>query len=233
MTVQSEMLGMLRTVAGALGADLRVRLVFVGGCTSVLFITDEATLETLRATEDVDLIVDLAGYSDWTELQATLRKRGFSEAHDDTVTCRMRLGGLKVDFMPDDASILGFTNRWYAEGIATAVTFSLTETLNIRHLTPQLFIATKLEAYLGRGEGDLLASRDMEDILQVIEGRPAIVEEVRRANHNVRQFIAEQFTSLLRAADFEYFLEGNIRGGPEDRLHVVSDRFIALSAAGG
>jgi len=64
MIVKDLLLGMLETVAEALGADLRERLVFVGGCTTVLFITDELRLRTLRATDDVDLIVALAGYSD-------------------------------------------------------------------------------------------------------------------------------------------------------------------------
>ncbi len=60
-TAKGQLFQMLETVAGALGSDLRKRLVFVGGCTTVLFITDDITLEDVRATDDVDLIVDLAG----------------------------------------------------------------------------------------------------------------------------------------------------------------------------
>lgn len=73
------------------------------------------------------------------------------ESPEDEVICRMRLGELKVDFMPDDESILGFSSRWYAKGIGIAVTCPLDEALNIKRLTPELFVATKLEAYLGRG----------------------------------------------------------------------------------
>ncbi|WP_213286685.1 hypothetical protein [Bradyrhizobium sp. sGM-13] len=231
MTVRGQLLQMLQTVAEALGDDFRERLVFVGGCTTALFITDEVTLEGVRATDDVDLIVDLAGYSDWAELQVQLREKGFSESHDDTVICRMRLGELKVDFMPDDADILGFSNRWYAKGIATAVTCPLTDTLDIRRLTPELFIGTKLEAYLGRGEGDLFTSRDLEDILLIVDGRPEIVAEVLAADDDIRQFIAEQFAALLDNPEFDYFLEGNIRG-PEGRVDIVRKRFIALSGGG-
>jgi hypothetical protein len=85
---------MLETVAGALGSDLRDRLVFVGGCTTVLFITDDITLEDVRATDDVDLIVDLAGYLEWAQLQDQLRQKGFAESPDDDVICGMRLGEL-------------------------------------------------------------------------------------------------------------------------------------------
>jgi len=144
----------------------------------------------------------------------------------------MRLGELKVDFMPDDAKILGFSNRWYAKGIATAVPCALTEALNIRILTPELFIATKLEAYIGRGETDLFANRDLEDILQVVDGRPEIVDEVLRAETKVRQFIAEQFRLLLGMDDFDYFIEGNVRGSI-GRVDMVRNRFIDLSLSTG
>lgn len=231
MTVRDQLLRMLQTVAEALGSDLRERLVFVGGCTTALFMTDEITLEGVRATDDVDLIVDLAGYAAWAEMQARLRERGFAESHEDTVICRMRLGGLKVDFMPDDPKILGFTNRWYAKGIATAVTHPLTGTLDIRRLAPELFVATKLEAYLGRGRGDLLASRDLEDILLIVDGRPEIVAEVLAADDEIRQFIAEQFAALLQDRAFDHFLEGNIRG-PQGRADIVRRRFEAMSAGG-
>lgn len=90
----------------------------------------------------------------------------------------MNLGELKVDFMPDDEAIIGFSNRWYARGIETAVRAKLEDSLVIRHLTPPLFIATKLEAYRGRGEGDLIGSRDAEDILLLVDGREALADEI-------------------------------------------------------
>ncbi len=66
-TVKGQLLLMLETVANALGDDLRKRLVFVGGCTTALFITDEVVLESVRATDDVDLIVDLVGRAQWAQ----------------------------------------------------------------------------------------------------------------------------------------------------------------------
>jgi predicted nucleotidyltransferase len=150
----------------------------------------------------------------------------------DEVICRMRLGDLKVDFMPDDEEILGFSNRWYAKGIETAVTLALTDELNIRRLTPELFVATKLEAYLGRGQGDLLMSRDLEDILLVIDGRKEIVAEIQQADANTEKFIAEQFAALLKNPDFDHFLAGNIRG-PEGRVDIVRERFVTISRSGG
>jgi predicted nucleotidyltransferase len=231
-TVRGQLLQMLQTVASALGGELRERLVFVGGCTTALFITDEITLEGVRATDDVDLIVDLVGFAEWAKLQEQLRQKGFAESQDDAVICRMRLGDLKVDFMPDDEEILGFSNRWYAKGIETAVTLALTDELNIRRLTPELFVATKLEAYLGRGQGDLFMSRDLEDILLVIDGRKEIVAEIEEADADIRKFISEQFAELLKNPEFDHFLAGNIRG-PEGRVDFVRERFVTISRGGG
>ncbi len=226
-TVQGQLLHMLESVAMALGDDLRERLVFVGGCTTALFITDKITLEDVRATDDVDLIVDLAGYAAWADLQAQLREKGFSESSDDDVICRMRLGELKVDFMPDDEAILGFSNRWYAKGIESATKHALTDDLEIKLLTSALFVATKLEAYKGRGGGDLLMSRDMEDILLVVDGREELFAEIQATDEDIRSYIAEQLGSICAQDDFEAFLTGNIRG-PEGRVVLVQERIDTI-----
>ncbi|WP_273793768.1 hypothetical protein [Brucella anthropi] len=228
MTVQSHLKEMLKAVAVALGDELRARLVFVGGCTTALYITDPIILEGVRMTDDVDLIVDLAGFAEWAELVGRLRERGFAEAAEDDVICRMKLGDLKVDFMPDDAEILGFTNRWYAEGIETAVPAMLDEALEIRHLTPPLFVATKLEAYRGRGGGDLIGSRDAEDILLLVDGREELVKEITAAASDIRIYSAEQITAMLEDHNFEHFLQGNVRG-PSGRADIVYERLIAIS----
>lgn len=116
---------MLQIVAEALGSDLLSKVAFVGGCTTALFITDDVTRESVRFTEDVDLIVHVLGYNGWYAMLEDLRPRGFVESPQDDITCRLRLRQtgkpeLIVDFMPDDASVLGFTNRWYAEALASA-----------------------------------------------------------------------------------------------------------------
>jgi predicted nucleotidyltransferase len=230
MSVQGELLEMLETVADALGDDLRQQMVFVGGCSTAVLITDEITLQEVRATDDVDLIVGLTGMMQWMQLQQILNSKGFTVSGEDGLICRMRLGRLKVDFMPDDPSILGFSNRWYKEGIQTATKYVLPSGRMIKHLTAPLFLATKLEAYAGRGQNDPLGSHDLEDIINVVDGRPELVEEVRAASGEVRTYVAEQFQALLRHADFEYFLHGNIRG-PEGRVATVRQRVTELSAA--
>lgn len=224
MTVQGKLKEMLIAVAEALGDDLRSRLVFVGGCTTALYITDPVTLENVRATDDVDLIVDLAGFAAWAELMETLRQRGFAEAPDENVLCRMKLGDLKVDFMPADPAIVGFSNRWYERGIETAVSAALGEGIEIRRLTAPLFIATKLEAYRGRGGGDLIGSRDAEDTLLLVDGREELADEIANADTDIKTYIAEQIGAVLADPNFDHFLQGNSRPHRSCRHRLRSPR---------
>lgn len=226
--INPALLDILRTVASALGVDLRERLVFLGGSVTALLITDRVTLKDVRTTDDVDLIINLAGYPGWTELLEQLRAKGFSESAQDSVICRLRLGRLKVDFMPDDPNILGFSNRWYAKAIDTANTYRLSDELNINLIAPEMFIATKLEAYLSRGNDDLFSSKDAEDILLIIDGRPELIDEISASDEEVRRFISEQIKAMIDNPDFYDFVEGNVRS-PEGRSDIVRDRFLAIS----
>jgi len=53
-------------------------LVFVGGCTTGLLITDPAA-SPVRATDDVDVIVEVASYAEYARFSKRLRNLGFSE----------------------------------------------------------------------------------------------------------------------------------------------------------
>jgi hypothetical protein len=119
---------MIEMVARALGDDLLKEVAFVGGCTTGLLITDEFSKEEVRYTDDVDLIINVVGHAQWVAFQDQLRAKGFRECIEDDVICRMRLGELKVDFMPDDETILGFSNRWYAAALEGAQDYQLTDT---------------------------------------------------------------------------------------------------------
>ena len=67
-------IGMIAAVARHLG-ELRDKVVFVGGCATGLFITDPAVPE-VRATQDVDVIVEVASRLDYCRLEEELRQRG-------------------------------------------------------------------------------------------------------------------------------------------------------------
>lgn len=179
-------------------------LVFVGGCATGLLITDEAAAG-IRPTKDVDAIVEVASYSEYSRLSDRMRALGFREdTAVDAPLCRWRHHHLIVDLMPTDVSILGFTNRWYRSAMQFALTASIVGR-DVRIVDPVHFIATKLEAFHGRGPDDITASHDLEDIVMVIDGRPEIVAEIEGAEGGVRVYVAAEIARLLGDP---VFLEG-------------------------
>jgi hypothetical protein len=58
-------------------------------------------------------------------------------------------------------------------------------------------MATKLEAFHGRGRGDHLGSRDLEDIVLLVDGRESLVDEVLEAASDVRAYLTDEVGALL------------------------------------
>lgn len=227
---RTMMLQMLEEVAGALGEELCEQVAFVGGCTTVLLITDEYTLESIRGTDDVDLVIHLTGTADWYRLEEKLKPRGFKNTGQDSVTCRLRLGQLKVDFMPTQANVLGFANTWFVGGLERAIGYTLPNGTRIRLFAAPWFLAAKLQAYQGRGRGDVLMSNDIEDIIALVDGREELIEEVKLAPIELRHFVSEQFTALLALPAFEDVIQSTAQDPA--RAALIHERLTALIGFG-
>jgi len=79
---------MLEAAAAALG-DLLAEVVFVGGATVELWITDPGA-PPVRPTKDVDVVVEVTSRSAFYDFEARLRAQGFREDQEDGVICRRR-----------------------------------------------------------------------------------------------------------------------------------------------
>jgi predicted nucleotidyltransferase len=192
-------------------------LVFVGGCATGLLVTDLAR-PPVRATKDVDLVAEVTSVTSYYALHSELKARGFAE--DKKVNCRWRLGDLKVDIMPLDPKILGFTNRWYPQAVMEAMPYRLPSGSAIRLVPPAVFIATKLEAFYGRGKGDYGVSHDMEDIITVIDGRPELLTEIASADSELRQYLADEIEDLLGNPSFTDTLGYHFAGDAANQARV-------------
>jgi predicted nucleotidyltransferase len=227
---RTQNIQMLEVVAKALGEELCQSVAFVGGCTTALLLTDEFTLEEVRYTDDVDLVVHLTGYAQWQTLVAQLKQKGFKQSPEDEVICRLRLGELKVDFMPEDAetaNLLGCNNPWFSDGLANAQWHELPSGCRIRLFSPPYFLGSKLEAYAGRGAQNPLGSQDLEDILNLVNGREELLTEVESAAPELRVYLSQTLAGLLGNNDFGYLVQDAARGDSEreqiiwDRLHHI------------
>jgi hypothetical protein len=155
-------------------APLLHEVVFVGGCTTGLFITDEGAAE-VRPTFDVDVIAEITSYADYATFSERLRGLGFREDTSERAPlCRWLIDGLKLDVMPIDEKILGFSNRWYREAMAAAQEIDLEPGLRIRVVTAPYFVATKLEAFRGRGGGTTQAAMIWRIYWRWLMGGPSL-----------------------------------------------------------
>ena len=196
-------------VAQALG-DLREQLVFVGGCAVDLLLTDTAAAPS-RVTYDVDLVAQVAALAGYHKLEEEFVRLGFKrDISRDAPICRWRLGNLEVDLMPTDTSVLGFANRWYPLAMQTAQLVTLPSGTTIRLITAPVFLATKFEAFADRGKGDFLGSHDLEDIVNVLDGRPELVDEIALSPMELQRYLAERCGALMAIPDFMDALQGMI-----------------------
>jgi len=136
--------------------------------------------------------------------------------------------------MPTEAAILGFENHWQKESFPHAVPVELPSGRTIRAAPPRYLLATKLEAFRSRGEGDLFRSHDFEDLITLIDRREELVGEVHAAPVELREFVATKFADLLRHRDFDPAGEGALAGGPETQARferIVRPRIEAIVGA--
>lgn len=194
-------LGMLHSIAKGLDY-LLPSVVFVGGSVTELYATDPAATE-VRPTDDVDCVVELVSYSAFGDLEANLRKLKFTNDTEDGIICRWRFMGLKVDIMPQEGAVLGFTNRWYSEGVSHTINHSFEDGTVIRVFKPAYFLASKFVAFVDRGGSDYRTSSDFEDIIYVLDNRENIVEELSKCNAEVLQFLKDECRKLVEHKGLE------------------------------
>ncbi len=203
-------IALLERAAGVLGETLCQRMVFVGRAVVGLLITDPAQ-PAIRATDDVDLVVDVLALGEYYQIERALRERGLSsDVSPGAPICRWRQGGLIVDVMPTLESVLGFSNRCYALAAATAQPCLLPSGLGIHVITAPAFVATKLEAFAARGRGDYLFSHDLGDVIAVIDGRDTFCDEVAATQSELRVYLADRFAALLGEPAFHDAVPGHL-----------------------
>lgn len=223
-------LEMLRLAVSQLG-DLVHELVFVGGCTTELLITDEAAGD-VRPTDDVDAIVEAATYAQYQLFAVRLQTRHFAvDTREGAPLCRWVNGSTVLDVMPLDEKTLGFTNIWYREAMQYAQERDIGLGITVRIVSPPYFCATKLEAFTGRGGIDYLASHDLEDLVTVIDGRSELLAEIAAAPDLVRKYISHEIGELLSRRSFRDALPGYLL--PDDasqaRLGLLVARLTEIS----
>lgn len=173
--------------AEALLAQVPKDFVFTGGATIVLYAQQDVRGE-IRPTEDVDCAVEVHTRSQYYQLANYLRELGLTES---IPICRWTYEELIIDIMPCDDKILGFSNRWYKDGIRKSCSYKLPNGRTIEIFSPLYLLATKIEAHTSRAKS--FYHKDIEDIIVLLDGSKNLQQDYNLAEPKLKQYIHSWF----------------------------------------
>ncbi|MBC7543864.1 MAG: hypothetical protein H7338_14160 [Candidatus Sericytochromatia bacterium] len=209
----------LEVVATGLG-HLLPKVVFVGGAVVGFYITDDAA-PPVRGTDDIDCVVEMHTLAEYHELDAELTRLGFRhDTSQGAPICRYLYQGYVVDIMPTDEASLGFTNRWYAEGITVPETVTLGSGRTIQILSIPYFCACKFEARASRGNNDFIGSRDTQDIVAILDGHTAVEVALGQVSGDLADYLKESFRTVFDVdnEELQAHLSGDFKGVRADKI---------------
>jgi hypothetical protein len=226
----SDNINMLQTVASGLG-DLRDEMVFVGGAVAELYADDPASSD-IRPTQDVDCTIELRTYREHTELEAELRTKGFAnDMSQGAPICRWIYQDIKVDVMPTDENVLGFNNQWYPGGVGNKIPKTLPDGSEIFVFPPEYYLAAKFEAHNDRGGTDLRQSHDFEDIIYILDNCTSILEDIRNADEDVKNYLKTECERLFANDGLSEGIECALGPGADsDRVEIIEDLLLEIAS---
>ena len=223
-----ETLAALTEVAFALG-PLADQVVFVGGAILGLLLTDPAA-PPIRITEDVDLVMEAATLGAYQDFDRALLKSGFRNDPSRHMWS-YRIGKRLVDVLPSEPGPFGLSGEWTKYALRHYFVYALLEGLQIKVVSAPCFLALKLEAFADRGKGDFL-HKDVEDIIALIDGRPALIPELSGSQDEaLKTYVRQQVFHLKQ--NLMASTPGHLGSGPGERLRIplVLSRIEQLGAS--
>lgn len=202
MSKNPKSIEMIKLIANALG-ELNNKAVYVGGA-SIPFYLPEIYWSQARPTEDVDIVMEVVGRAENWATDELLRSKGFkNDTSEGAPICRWVYQGLKVDLMTPNQNILGFANSWYKEEIEKTIEI-LISPITIRILSLPYFLATKIEAFKDRGYPDFMGSKDMEDIISLLEvsNEELFKKGYINTSESLRAYLKAEFLNLKKQSAF-------------------------------
>lgn len=216
-----ENISIIKIVYDALG-DLQNKVVFVGGVVVPLY-ADTQSIEA-RFTDDVDVIIELLNYSSLAKLEEQLIKMGFQNDIESKVICRYKVKGITVDIMPTTLETFGFSNKWYPEGYKYSIDYQIGTDCSIKILNVPYFLATKFEAFKGRGKYDGRTSQDFEDIVYILENRRSVWNEIEQLFGEIKEYLIAEFSELLKNPYIIEWIDCHVeRASPPSTYLILSE----------
>ena len=92
-------------------------------------------------------------------------------------------------------------------------------------------MATKLEAFRGRGQGDYQLSHDLEDLIAVVDGRSELLDEIEQSGDDLREYLRHSVGELLDDNAFGEALPGHLPGdaASQERIPALQVRLARIA----
>lgn len=230
--MQSHNLEMLQTVALGL-AELKEQVVFVGGTVTELYASHRGAAP-VRPTLDVDLIINIVSKSEFAEMEHQLRELGFThDFSEGAPICRWLYQGIKVDLMPTETRVLGFSNEWYPVGYQRRIQVALSGVGYIYILPPAIYLCTKLSATQSRGYPDLIMSHDFEDLVYLMSNCEVLLADLEQSDVSVKKFVSETLRQFQVNPKFEEAIVYSLPYGEADRLDGIQQKIMQMILMAG
>ena len=87
------------------------RFAFLGGSLLSILVTDK-TVDTIRVTKDIDVMMDIRSRKEYHEVDAMLECLGFRhDTREDAPICRWICDDVTVDVLPIHEDVLGWNSK--------------------------------------------------------------------------------------------------------------------------
>ena len=133
--------------------------------------------------------------------------------------------------MPTDENVLGFNNQWYPGGVGNKIPKTLPNGTEIFVFSPEYYLASKFEAHNDRGGNDLRQSHDFEDIIYILDNCTSILEDIRNADEDVKNYLKDECKSLLDNDGLSEGIEAALPyGSDSDRVELIETLISDIAA---
>jgi hypothetical protein len=106
----------------------------------------------------VDVIVEIASYTEYGAFSERLRKLGFTEyPSEEAPLWRSQIQEMQLDVMPLDEKLLGFSNRWYEGALKESQSVALPSGVTVRAITSPYFWAQRSKRFWAAGKTTTLS----------------------------------------------------------------------------
>jgi hypothetical protein len=156
-------------------------------------------------------------------LQGRLGEKGIHPDPESKIICRFKYDDVLIDVMSIAAVGWAPSNSWFAPGFKNLEAHTIDDEVTIRILPVSYFLATKFEAYHGRGT-DPRTSRDFEDIIYVLDNRLGIVNDIKTAPDEVQSFLKVELLELFHVNSEEELSCHLSPFSQEERLKLLRDK---------